>query len=102
MGLLGPNGSGKSTALRIMMGFLKPSAGSASIAGNDCWRASHQARELVGYLPGELRLYENMTGRQLVRFLRRCGKRPSRRPSNAWPERSISTCRARLASYPRA
>jgi len=69
VGLLGPNGSGKSTALRLLLGFLKPSAGQATIAGHDCWRDSVQARRQVAYLPGELRLYENMTGRQLVRFL---------------------------------
>ncbi|MBI3409835.1 MAG: ABC transporter ATP-binding protein [Planctomycetes bacterium] len=68
-GLLGPNGSGKSTALRLLMGFMRPTAGSASIAGHDCWHDSVRARRNVGYLPGELRLYENMTGRQLVRFL---------------------------------
>src|SRR5438270_1977767 len=68
-GLLGPNGSGKSTALRILMGFLRPTSGGAWIGGHDCWHQSVQARREVGYLPGELRLYENMTGRQLVEFL---------------------------------
>jgi ABC-2 type transport system ATP-binding protein len=68
-GLLGPNGSGKTTALRLLLGFLKPTAGSASIAGHDCWYDSVAARHHVAYLPGELRLYENMTGRRLVRFL---------------------------------
>lgn len=70
-GLLGPNGSGKSTAIRLLMGFLRPSAGRALIAGHDCWRDGVAARKHVAYLPGELRLYENMTGRQLVRFLGR-------------------------------
>jgi ABC-2 type transport system ATP-binding protein len=69
VGLLGPNGSGKSTALRLLLGFLRPTAGHASIAGHDCWSESVLARRHVAYLPGELRLYENMTGRQLVRFL---------------------------------
>lgn len=68
-GLLGPNGSGKTTALRLLLGFLKPTAGSATIAGHDCWHDSVNARRHVAYLPGELRLYENMTGRQLIRFL---------------------------------
>jgi ABC-2 type transport system ATP-binding protein len=68
-GLLGPNGSGKSTALRILLGFLRPTSGGAWIDGHDCWRESLEARRRVGYLPGELRLYENMTGRQLVHFL---------------------------------
>jgi ABC-2 type transport system ATP-binding protein len=68
-GLLGPNGSGKSTALRLLLGFLRPTAGKALVAGHDCWRDSVAARRHVAYLPGELRLYENMTGRELIRFL---------------------------------
>jgi ABC-2 type transport system ATP-binding protein len=70
-GLLGPNGSGKSTALRLLLGFLRPTAGRASIAGHDCWHDGVTARKFVGYLPGELRLYESMTGRQIVAFLAR-------------------------------
>src|ERR1700722_9973940 len=68
-GLLGPNGSGKTTALRLLLGFLRPTSGQAAIAGHDCWHDGVSARRLVAYLPGELRLYENMTGRQLIRFL---------------------------------
>lgn len=68
-GLLGPNGSGKSTTLRLLLGFLRPTAGRALVGGNDCWSQSVAVRRLVAYLPGELRLYENMTGRQLLRFL---------------------------------
>ena len=68
-GLLGPNGSGKSTAIRLALGFLKPTSGHVSVAGFDSWTASPEVRRRVAYLPGELRLYENMTGRQLVRFL---------------------------------
>src|SRR5437016_9361684 len=70
-GLLGPNGSGKTTALRLLLGFLRPTAGTATIAGHDCWHDGVAARRHVAYLPGELRLYEHMTGRQLIRFLSR-------------------------------
>jgi ABC-2 type transport system ATP-binding protein len=68
-GLLGPNGSGKTTALRLVLGFLRPTAGRAWVAGHDCWSDSVNARRHIAYLPGELRLYENMSGRQLIRFL---------------------------------
>jgi ABC-2 type transport system ATP-binding protein len=68
-GLLGPNGSGKTTALRLVLGFLRPTAGRATVAGDDCWADGVRARRHIAYLPGELRLYENMTGRQLVHFL---------------------------------
>ena len=69
VGILGPNGSGKSTALRLVLGFLRPTSGTASINGHDCWADSVNARKYVSYLPGELRLYENMTGTQLIDFL---------------------------------
>jgi len=75
-GLLGPNGSGKTTALRLLLGMLRPTAGSAWIAGHDCWYDGVAARRHVAYLPGELRLYENMTGRQLVNFLGRLRGQP--------------------------
>jgi ABC-2 type transport system ATP-binding protein len=77
-GLLGPNGSGKTTALRLLLGFLRPTAGRAWIGGHDCWHDSVAARRLAAYLPGELRLYENMTGRQLVQFLCRLRGQPVR------------------------
>jgi ABC-2 type transport system ATP-binding protein len=70
-GLLGPNGSGKTTALRLLLGFLRPSSGGAWIDGRHCWHESLAVRRRVAYLPGELRLYENMTGRQLIHFLGR-------------------------------
>jgi ABC-2 type transport system ATP-binding protein len=76
VGLLGPNGSGKTTALRLIMGFLRPTSGTASVDGHDCWADSVAARRLVAYLPGELRLYENMTGRQLATFLSRLRDQP--------------------------
>ena len=69
VGLLGPNGSGKSTALRLLLGFLKPTRGTVRLAAYDPWTEGALARQAVGYLPGELRLYENLTLRQMARFL---------------------------------
>jgi ABC-2 type transport system ATP-binding protein len=77
-GILGPNGSGKTTALRLVLGFLRPTSGHASVGGHDSWHDSVAARSLVAYLPGELRLYETMTGRQLISFLSALRGRPAR------------------------
>lgn len=69
VGLLGPNGSGKTTALRLILGFLKPTSGNAMLGGHDSWTAGHLARAQVSYLPAELRLYDTMNGRQIVRWI---------------------------------
>jgi ABC-2 type transport system ATP-binding protein len=68
-GLLGPNGSGKTTTIRILLGLLRPTAGRALVAGLDCWGQSLLVRQLVSYLPGELRLYGAMSGLGLLRLL---------------------------------
>ncbi|MEO8496133.1 MAG: ABC transporter ATP-binding protein [Planctomycetota bacterium] len=67
-GLLGPNGAGKTTLLRLLLGFLQPTSGHATIGGLDCQRQSVAARRLVSYLPGEARLYRGMRGRDILRF----------------------------------
>lgn len=61
-GFLGPNGAGKTTTIRVLLGFLRPSAGRATIFGLDCWADSARIKRDVGYLPGDLRLYPGWTG----------------------------------------
>src|SRR5262245_25849574 len=69
LGFRGPNGAGKTTTLRILAGLLRATAGSARLFGRDCWLDGPCLRAEVGYLPGELHLYEALTGRATLRFL---------------------------------
>ncbi|MFC1759229.1 ABC transporter ATP-binding protein [Planctomycetota bacterium] len=68
-GFLGPNGAGKSTTIRLLMGFLRPTLGSANIFGRNCWRESPQIKREVGYLPGDLRLYPWLTCRIALKII---------------------------------
>jgi ABC-2 type transport system ATP-binding protein len=69
LGLLGPNGSGKTTLIRLLLGMLYPTAGSARVAGFDPWRDGRDVRRIVSFLPGEIRLFGHMTGLKMLRYL---------------------------------
>ena len=71
VGLLGPNGSGKTTILRILTGYLQPSAGTARIAGLDVVDDSLAARRHVGYVPEDAPLYAGMGVREFLVFMGR-------------------------------
>lgn len=61
LGLLGPNGAGKSTTLRMLTGFVSPSAGTATLAGFDIRRQTRHAQQLIGYLPETGACYSEMS-----------------------------------------
>ena len=67
-GFLGPNGAGKTTTIRLLMALLHADAGSARIAGLDCWKQSLEIKRLTGYLPGEPALDPNLTGGQILEY----------------------------------
>lgn len=71
MGLLGPNGSGKTTILRILTGYLRPSAGTVRVAGFDVVRDGRAARRRVGYVPEDAPLYPQMRVNEFLAFMGR-------------------------------
>lgn len=68
-GFLGPNGAGKSTTIRTLMGFLYPTKGTATILGHDVVRDSVKVKQHVGYLSGDMAIYEKLTGKQYLQYM---------------------------------
>lgn len=68
-GFLGPNGAGKSTAMRLLLGLISPTAGSASLLGRDTRLEAIEIKRRVGYLPGDFALYPKLTGAEVLDYL---------------------------------
>jgi ABC-2 type transport system ATP-binding protein len=75
-GFLGANGAGKTTTIRLLLDLLRPSRGRAMVLGIDCHRDSLAARRLMGYLPGDLPIYPDLSARDFLAYLARLDGRP--------------------------
>lgn len=68
-GFLGPNGAGKTTTISHLMGFLKAKQGTCTINGWDCWKDAAKIQKDLGYIPGEIAFFEEMSGMDYLKFL---------------------------------
>ncbi len=67
-GLLGPNGAGKTTTIKMIVGLLRPTTGTAGIGAFDSWQHPIEVKKRIGVLPEEFNLYERLTGAELLEF----------------------------------
>ncbi len=67
-GFLGPNGAGKTTTIRTLLGFLKPTTGDVQIFGKDIQKNIEEIKQNIGYIPGNLSLYGNMSGKDFLNY----------------------------------
>ncbi|MDQ3448952.1 MAG: ABC transporter ATP-binding protein [Chloroflexota bacterium] len=102
-GFLGPNGAGKSTFIRILLGFLRPTGGSAELLGQPVVGDAPEIRRRVGYLPSGVSFYDTMTGEGLLDYLADLYGRgsPSRRSLLDRLELSAATLRRPVRDYSR-
>lgn len=66
VGFIGPNGSGKSTTIRVLLGIIRRTAGSAKIFGKDVWKDSLEIHKRISYVPGDVSLWGNLTGGEII------------------------------------
>jgi len=72
-GFIGPNGSGKSTTIRILLGMLRKSGGEARLLGGDPWADAVELHRRIAYVPGDVTLWPNLTGGEVINLLNRLG-----------------------------
>ncbi|MDD3647515.1 MAG: ABC transporter ATP-binding protein [Candidatus Dojkabacteria bacterium] len=70
VGFLGPNGAGKTTTIRCILDFIRPDGGYIKVFGRDSIEQSHELKKDIGYLSGEVSLYESWTGREHIDFVK--------------------------------
>ena len=68
-GYLGPNGSGKTTTIRVLLDFIRPSSGQAMLFGMDSHEFSRDIRRRIGYLPGDVMMYDRLTGHEFISYM---------------------------------
>jgi ABC-2 type transport system ATP-binding protein len=90
-GFLGPNGAGKSTMIRLLIGYLHPTAGEGRVLGLDCVKDSVAIRRRIGYLPGGIALYDSLTGERLLDYLAELSGRPPSRRKDLCERLELST-----------
>jgi beta-exotoxin I transport system ATP-binding protein len=102
-GFLGPNGAGKSTTIRLLLGYLHPTAGHARVLGLDIVKDSVAIRGRIGYLPSGIALYDTLTGEQQLDYLADLNGRPPVRRAELCErlELSARTLTRRVRDYSR-
>jgi ABC-2 type transport system ATP-binding protein len=69
LGYIGPNGAGKTTTIRALLGFMKPNEGTCTINGLDCIKDAPKIQRFLGYIPGEISFFDDMTGYEFLQFM---------------------------------
>lgn len=99
VGFIGPNGAGKSTTIRILLGILKRSAGKAEIFGKDVWQESTAIHQSISYVPGDVALWGNLTGGEIIDLFMKLHGRGDQQKRNRLIERFELDPKKKAKSY---
>ncbi len=86
-GFIGPNGAGKTTAIRVLMGFIRPDSGHCTIFGRNVWKEAVQIHQRVAYVPGDVNLWPNLTGGEVIDLFLRLQSQKDVKARDYWMER---------------
>lgn len=100
-GFLGPNGAGKSTTIRLLMNFLQPTSGSASILGNDIVNDAVEVKKSIGYLAGDSAFFPKLSGKQYLDYMGELQPPASREYRKELTERMQAEPRKRMGDLSR-
>lgn len=98
-GFLGPNGAGKSTALRILLGLVRPTAGTVRLFGGDPWGRAVELHRRLAYVPGDVALWPGLTGGEVIDLLLRLRGRSDRVRRDELIERFALDPRKKCRAY---
>ncbi|GAB2535588.1 ABC transporter ATP-binding protein [Gracilibacillus alcaliphilus] len=86
-GFIGPNGAGKSTTIRIILGMLQATSGSATLFGKDVWRDAAEVHKRCAYVPGDVNVWPNLTGGEVIDVLLKMNGIYDKKKRDHWIER---------------
>src|SRR5699024_12207386 len=98
-GFIGPNGAGKSTKIRILLGIIKRSAGIAEIFVKDVWQESTAIHQTISYVPGDVALWGNLTGGEIIDLFMKLHGRGEQQKRNCLIERFELDPKKKAKSY---
>jgi ABC-2 type transport system ATP-binding protein len=98
-GFIGPNGAGKSTTIRVLLGIIRGDEGAARIFGQDCWRDAVAIHRRIAYVPGDVNLWDNLSGGEVIDLFLRMRKSHERRYRDDLVERFDFDPNKKCGSY---
>ena len=99
LGFIGPNGAGKSTTIRVLLGSINRNGGEATIFGKDVWKESIDIHERLSYVPGEVALWGNLTGGEIIDLLMKLHGGGDRQKRDALIQRFELDTRKKAKTY---